>query len=476
MTLTNPTSSVTHNGNGVTTLWPYSFIIPDDDSARVGLFDVATSALSELPDTDYSITGIGEDAGGEVMYPLVGAPIASAKRLVIWRQVAYTQETELTNQTPYFPKVLEGQLDLIVMQVQQLAEETSRGLKVTQGSELDPDEFISELQQGAAEAAASAADAAASAASAASQALPNPGVALNYVRRNAGLTGYESRTPAQVAADISAVRYDAAQGLSVAQQEQARENISAAVRGHIFGLTVSNNAVDATNDIDVAAGEAASTETNPALMILAASITKRLDAAWAVGSGNGGRDTGAIADGTWHLFLIQRSDTGVVDVLFSQSATAPTMPTGYDRKRRIGSWLRESGVLVPMVQVGNTFYRKNSPLQEYSSTAARANALLTLAGVPSGIRTAPILSTIFIGGAATSRQVIVQIGPGDGTTANVYVNAVGDAASERHQSMVSGISTNLSAQVWLLVSISAGTISEGTVWSSGWVDDRGRNN
>jgi hypothetical protein len=57
-----------------------------------------------------------------------------------------------------------------------------------------------------------------------------------------------------------------------------------------------------------------------------------------LGTAAGALDTGAIANSTWyHVWLIERVDTGVVDVLFSLSATAPTMPANYTRKRRIGS-------------------------------------------------------------------------------------------------------------------------------------------
>jgi hypothetical protein len=175
MTITNQNSSVTLTGNAVTTVWPYSFIIPDAASARVGLFDIATSVLTELSNTVYSITGLGASAGGEVTYPLTGSPIAATKRLVIWRALALTQDTNLTNQTPYYPETLEEQLDRLVMMIQQLNEEVNRALKVTQGAAIDPDAFIEELQLGAAVATAQAAIATAQAASAsASAALIQP--------------------------------------------------------------------------------------------------------------------------------------------------------------------------------------------------------------------------------------------------------------------------------------------------------------
>ena len=79
-------------------------------------------------------------------------------------------------------------------------------------------------------------------------------------------------------------------------------------------------------------------------IVLTSALTKRLDGAWTVGNNNGGVDTGS--DGTanafYYLWIIKRSDTGVVDALFSTSATSPTMPTNYDRKQRVG-WTRTDG-------------------------------------------------------------------------------------------------------------------------------------
>lgn len=121
-------------------------------------------------------------------------------------------------------------------------------------------------------------------------------------------------------------------------------NISGVPRGHAFGLTPTTNVTDATNDVDVAAGEAADDSATPWCMVLASALTKRLDAAWAVGSGNGGLDTGSVGNNPYGIWLIQRSDTGVTDALFSLSFTSPTMPTNYDRKRLIGRLTRAAGV------------------------------------------------------------------------------------------------------------------------------------
>jgi len=112
--------------------------------------------------------------------------------------------------------------------------------------------------------------------------------------------------------------------------------------GHRNGLTIANNATDPTNDIDVGTGTARN-DTDVVNMRLTSAMTKRLDAAWVAGNGNGGLDTGSKTNSTWyHIFLIAKGD-GTVDWLFSTNATSPTMPTGYIYKRWIWSVYVDSG-------------------------------------------------------------------------------------------------------------------------------------
>lgn len=120
----------------------------------------------------------------------------------------------------------------------------------------------------------------------------------------------------------------------------------AELSGHkgIGGL-IQSLGTDADHDIDISAGVCA--DSTYAELITGAAITKQIDAAWAVGTNAGGLDgTESVAGtpdaSTWYyIWLIKRSDTDVVDALFSESATAPTMPTSYDFKRLIGAVLTD---------------------------------------------------------------------------------------------------------------------------------------
>jgi hypothetical protein len=178
--------------------------------------------------------------------------------------------------------------------------------------------------------------------------------------------------------------------------------------GLVQGLTISNDITNPNTDISIAAGAAADTG-NAAVMVLASAKIKKLSAVWAVGSGVGGLDTGTSAVSTWyHVFLIQRSDTLVVDVLMSLSATAPTMPTNYDRKRWIGAIFNTAAPIIrPFTQVADTFYYTTPALDVNNTTIGTSAVSLTLA-VPTNIVTEAIVAGAFNNSAAS---VFVTLSP-----------------------------------------------------------------
>lgn len=155
---------------------------------------------------------------------------------------------------------------------------------------------------------------------------------------------------------------------------------------HIAGLTWSN-AADASNDITVAAGTCRDS-TNTEDMTLSASITKRIDASWAVGDNQGGFDTGSVsATGVYHIFLIKRTDTDVVDVIFTATIGGPTLPTNYTKSRRIGSIYRQSSVnvacTVTEIEGGGIEVLRTTPIESGSLGAlATTGTTISLAQYP----------------------------------------------------------------------------------------------
>lgn len=118
-------------------------------------------------------------------------------------------------------------------------------------------------------------------------------------------------------------------------------------RQGIWGLTYANDVTDATNDIVIAPGGAMDS-TGTCWLALASALTKRLDAAWAVGTNQGGILSGSAADVDYNIWLIGRTDLTAVDIGFETTANAtPTLPSGYTFYRKVGFFKRVTGVITP---------------------------------------------------------------------------------------------------------------------------------
>ena len=242
----------------------------------------------------------------------------------------------------------------------------------------------------------------------------------------------------------------------------------------IGGLTLSNNGSDATNDIDISAGYACATG-GGALMVLAASLTKRLDAAWAVGTNQGGLDTGTIANDVYHLWLIRRSDTGVVDALFSASATSPTMPTNYDQKRRIGAVIRSAGAILGFSQFGDEFLLK-VPVRDYSSADPGTSAVLRALTVPDGVKVIAKHSVLALDATSTADVFALITSPDQTDSAaasDLYTLALftPGTTDDIFDSVDLQIRTDTSARIRTRLSASDADISINGM-THGWMDHR----
>lgn len=250
----------------------------------------------------------------------------------------------------------------------------------------------------------------------------------------------------------------------------------------LTGLGLSNNGTDATNDLDIALGAAASDDAAIAdrvLMSLTSALTKQLDAAWVVGTNQGGRMSAAgIANTTYHVWLIKRVDTGVVDVGFDTSATAPTLPANYTKARRIGSIQRVAGALQTITHDGDLF-QLNSPVMDVDATnPGTAAVTATLASVPNGINVRAILNVVLRVDATEPLHVLLSdLATADaapsftaapGASFSVYAGA-----TEARGGGPMVVRTNTAQQIRYRLSQSkAATVIRLT--TAGWFDRRGR--
>ena len=245
--------------------------------------------------------------------------------------------------------------------------------------------------------------------------------------------------------------------------------------GYLFGLTLANNATDATNDIDIATGKCRDGADGTDI-VLSTALTKRLDAAWAVGTNQGGLDTGSIANTTYHVWIIKRSDTGVVDALFSTSASAPTMPTNYDLKRRIGSIIRKSAAILSFRQIGDDFFL-DVPVMDVDTSNPGTSAVTSTLTCPVGIVTqAKITASVGIGvGGSSTFALVTSLNQTDTTPSATLFNvmSLGNSTINMRNMATLQVPTNTSAQVRYRLSVSSALINMEII-TQGWIDTRGR--
>lgn len=177
----------------------------------------------------------------------------------------------------------------------------------------------------------------------------------------------------------------------------AQAVFTAQAPGFLFGRTISNNASDAVNDIDISAG--VSRDSTDTVNIVGTAITKRLDATFVAGTNQGGRSSSSLADGTWHVFDIAKAD-GTPDVLF-HDAVDPTsvMNTGalvgYVYFRHVASIIRSGGGILAFKQFGDDFFLADAVTDVNAAAASATPALVTLT-VPAGLKVKAYLNAAVI--------------------------------------------------------------------------------
>lgn len=185
-----------------------------------------------------------------------------------------------------------------------------------------------------------------------------------------------------------------------------------------------------------------------ALMLMPSPITKSTSA-WTVGSSVGGLDTGSIGANAWyHVFVIKRLDTGVVDVLISSSATAPTLPTNYTVFRRIGSVKTDvSSNWIAYIQHGDEFWWVTPVLDVNVSISTTTNIAVTLGSVPTGVAVKALMDVAFSSANLNANFTLRETATVDALPMYTVANTVIETTSTQQGNVASlnSVWTNTSA-------------------------------
>jgi hypothetical protein len=304
---------------------------------------------------------------------------------------------------------------------------------------------------------------------------------LSNILKNALTTMTAKSTP--IAADTVMIGDSAASGEAKSATLTSLLSVFSAAaswpKGTLYGLGLSRIT---TTTYQVASGAATNEDAGTSYnMTFSSAFTKSLSA-WAAGSANGSLDTGAVAVSTWyHVHLIRKDSDGTLDILLSTSVAAPTMPTGYTARRRIGSILTNGAAqIVAFSQLGDEFLWDVAlvDVDDDNPTAAAVTRTLT---TPLGVQVLALITGGTYAGTTINAAVFSPLDVSD-QAPQVPVTAALSGFSNVGSSTVAGaawtfmtlqIRTNTSSQIRSRLQASGAADRIG-ILTRGWIDNRGQ--
>ena len=138
MTVSSTTTKVSYAGNGSTTVFAYTFkIFAAAEITVIIRSSTGTETVKNLT-TDYSLSNIGVDGGGNVTF---GSAPASGETVVLIRNTPNTQTLDLVENDPFLSSSFEDTLDKITHQLIEQQEEIDRSIKVSRTNSITSSEF-----------------------------------------------------------------------------------------------------------------------------------------------------------------------------------------------------------------------------------------------------------------------------------------------------------------------------------------------
>lgn len=491
MTVSSTSSRVIYLGNGSTTTFAFAFKVNQPADLAVVYTDAAGLDYALSP-SQYAASGFGIDAGGSVTYPLPGgSPIASGTKLTIYRDVAVTQPTSLSNQGAMWPQVIEAALDRLTYVAQKVTDSVSRSLVIspTDSAALNvlpnatqrANSVLAFDSQGQPYAGTLTGSLVSVASWIANTLLPATttqqacsALGAAYLAGGNAYTGTNDFTAGRAQVPTRSTGDNGTDAASTAFVKGKAESVVGGVvlRSYLAGLGLANNATTPNTKLDAAAG-VCTDGTNVQMLSVTAST---IDCSTV---GANGLDTGSLVSNTWyHVFAIGKTD-GTTALLASTSLGSPTLPATFTLKRRIGSFKTDgSAHILAFIQNGDEF-RWAASVADVNASNPGTSAVTSLLTVPTGVKVTAF-GNVVLQVSSTPTSILLS-DPAANNEAPMTTAAVLAAPGLTFAAVTGGVNvgttfavrTDTAAHIRYWLSASASDVKVG-VFTRGWIDRRGR--
>jgi hypothetical protein len=364
MTISSTLNRITFACNGITVTFPitYPFFAQADLVVLETVITTGAQTTKTL-NSDYTITGTTDAAGHYPNGGNVVAAVAPAGTVAwtVYRDPATTQLVSLTEggQLPVKASI-EAPLDYVTMLEQRSRDLVSRSLTQPDGDSATITRLPAKVIRASSFLAFDANGNPISAPGTSSTLSPVSAYILTLLddvdaATARGTLGFPAVAAAgdlavgSAAGVLSSLPVGAAGTIPMVRTASTVKLAYVPALAWVINSLTYSPGTDAVNDWNIAVGGAMDA-TGAYWMTSSVVRGKQVDVTWAVGGTTGapvgGLDTGAVGNNDYHIWMIARSDTGVVDFLFSLSPTAPAMPANYDFKRLMGWFTRVAGTNV----------------------------------------------------------------------------------------------------------------------------------
>ena len=133
------TKSGPYNGNGSTSVFDYDFQIQDQEELILTRQNADGSETTLVLTTDYTVSGVGDDSGGQITLVDPANDLPTGTKLVIQYTGDYNQSRDWSSQGGIDLAQLENALDKITMHLRQLKEVSDRAVTVDAFGSIDID-------------------------------------------------------------------------------------------------------------------------------------------------------------------------------------------------------------------------------------------------------------------------------------------------------------------------------------------------